>query len=103
MRGVWAGCNRISGRSRRSSNVQSSADSADALTEAWATILEDKFAVTEEEVLRAEWGDIGPASTREKDMPTGEQLDKCLHALAASKATGPDDIPAEVWRALCTT
>ena len=55
--------------------------------------------MTEEEVLRAECKAIGPASTREEDISTDEELGECLHALAASKATGPGDIPVEVWRA----
>ena len=43
--------------------------------------------------------DLTPASSREGDVPSDAELDLCLKALAKAKATGPDKIPVEAYRA----
>ena len=43
--------------------------------------------------------DLGDPSTREEDVPSEEDLDFCLNALANAKAVGEDGIPIEAYRA----
>jgi len=58
-----------------------------------------KFAKTEAEVKRGDMTDLGDPSTRANDVPSDEDLEFCLKALAEAKAVGVDGIPVEAYRA----
>jgi hypothetical protein len=69
------------------------------LAAAWARFGKAKFAWTEREFARPRAPDISPAHLRQGDVPSDEELDFCLEALAKHKATGPDKVPVESYRA----
>ena len=69
------------------------------LAEAWRQFAVEKFSKTEAEVKRGDMPDLGDPLTRENDVPSDEDLEICLKALAKAKAVGVDGIPVEAYRA----
>ena len=70
------------------------------LAQAWADYAADKFSATTREALRGPMPDLKSSKLdREKDVPSDEDLDKCIAALKISKAAGKDGTPIEAYQA----
>ena len=102
-RAVYEGVRRLSGKGR-APQKQPTVDkegndlrTAELLAEAWAGFAEEKFACTKEENIR-EWGPLGNAQERVKDVPSDADLMICLKALKKRKASGKDEVPIEVYQ-----
>ena len=98
--------NLLSGRKKSSSGKQPTKDQRGnsvalpgELAAAWAEFCEAKFAGTARERSRQAAPTLSPASTRASDVPSEEELNLCLAALAKRRATGWDGIPVEAYRA----
>jgi hypothetical protein len=105
-KGVQAGVNLLSGKKKSFCSTQPARDHdltplvlPEQLAAAWARFGKTKFAWTEREFARPCAPDISPAHLRQGDVPSDKELDFCLEALAKHKATGPDKVPAESFRA----
>ena len=62
----------------------------------WQNFLEQKFSSTEMESMRAEF-EMLPEREDEDGLTRGE-FDEAVKRMKKNKATGMDEIPAEVWR-----
>jgi exonuclease III len=105
-KGVQEGIHLLSGKKKGGGGRQPAVDEnggaialPEELAEAWSTFCGRKFAETERELEREEMLKISPAADREGDVPTTEELEFCLAALSKQKATGPDLVPIEAYRA----
>ena len=68
------------------------------LGELWRAFLEGKFSQTELEQARAEYEDIGPNLLDDTDDLTIAEFMDAVSKMKNDKATGPDNIPAEVFK-----
>jgi hypothetical protein len=59
---------------------------------------EGKFAAQDEEALRPEMLDLGPAAQWADDVPSDDELIFSARALHKVKALGVDEIPCEAFR-----
>ena len=105
-KGVQAGVHLLSGKKKRFVSKQPTKDQAgkaialpEELAKAWGKFCTGKFAGTKAEGNRPTAPPISPAHTRESDIPSDDELWFCLKALAKQKATGPDQVPIEAYRA----
>ena len=65
----------------------------------WQRFLQGKFSATELEQARAEYAELcAPNLDSEEDDLTASEFLEALRRLKIGKATGPDGIPAEVWK-----
>jgi hypothetical protein len=94
-KGVQAGIHRLSGKKKKFCSKQPTRGQEDQslalpkeLAKAWGKFCEAKFAPTEKEEARSTPPPISPAVNREHDVPTDEELEFCLAALAKRKGTG---------------
>lgn len=98
----------VSGKCKRFSVKQPSVGkdgvfaTVEMLAAAWGEFAAAKFAATETEERRGELPDLGPASSREGEVPSYAELERVLKALADSKAAGWDDVWVEVYKASAT-
>ena len=60
--------------------------------------MEKKFAAIHIEQTREEFPDIGDCSTNSEDALTEKEYLTAVKRMKKAKATGPDGIPAEVWK-----
>ena len=104
-KGVQAGIHLIAGKKKKFCGKQPTKDEQGKalalpgeLAEAWKTFCARKFAWTERKADRDSAPPISPAQTREGDVPTDEELEFCLRALANRKCTGHDQVPIEAYR-----
>ena len=93
-KGVHAGLHLISGKKKKFCSKQPAIDETgkqltlpEELAAAWGRFCGKKFEATEAEGYREPAPELPPASTRRGDVPTDKELDLCLAALAARKAT----------------
>ncbi len=105
-KGVQAGVHLISGKKKKFCSKQPTIDETGKkialpgeLAIAWGKFCAKKFAGTPAEKDRDEAPPLPPAHTRQDDVPTDEELEFCLKALACRKATGCDQVPIEAFRA----
>ena len=63
----------------------------------WQEVLAAKFTPTELEKARLTYEDL-PDSDDDNAAITREEFDHAVDSMKKSKATGPDEIPAEVWQ-----
>ena len=102
---VFDGVNRLTGKSGYNGRAPTKDKDGilfknpEELAAAWKEFAQNKFAKTEAEKTRGEMPDLGSPSQREEDVPSDEDLDFCLNALANAKAVGEDGIPIEAYRA----
>jgi exonuclease III/alkylhydroperoxidase family enzyme len=104
-KGVQKGVHLIAGKKKKFCGKQPTKDEKgkaialpDELAEAWKAFCERKFAWTEREESRDPAPPIPPAHTRKGDVPTDEELEFCLAALANRKCMGHDQVPIEAYR-----
>ena len=71
---------------------------ADELGDLWQQFLEKKFSATELENTRDELTDLEEYDSVEKDALTEKEFLIAVKRMKKAKATGPDCIPAEVWK-----
>jgi exonuclease III len=102
---VWQGVHKLSGKFQHKRSKQPSKTatgtpitSTDELCKLWTEFSTSKFARTSTDSLKGDRPSLPPSSTRLADIPSYEDLQLCLSALANRKALGPDDIPAEVYK-----
>ena len=68
----------------------------DELAKVWQDFLAEKFTATEKEKLRAEFDAL--PDNNEEDQITSEEFKDAVSHMRKGKATGPDNIPSEVWQ-----
>ena len=69
---------------------------SEELGELWRQFLAGKFSATELEAAREEWEPLPPPE--KEDSLTFEEFQRAIKHMKKGKATGPDGIPAEVWK-----
>ena len=69
---------------------------SEELGELWRQFLAGKFKATELEAARKEWEPLGQPDR--EDTLTVEEFRAAIKHMKKHKATGPDGIPAEVWK-----
>ena len=70
--------------------------SSEEMGELWSQFLAGKFKATELEASRQKWESLGPP--QKEDSLTFEEFQRAIKHMKKGKATGPDSIPAEVWK-----
>ena len=70
--------------------------SSEELGELWRQFLAGKFAATELEAARDAWEPLDKQGS--DDGLTYDEYEKAVKHMKTNKATGPDGIPAEVWK-----
>ena len=96
----------LSGTTRHSNPTQPTQNekkemiqSPEELGALWQRFLQRKFSATELEQARAEYAELcAPNLDSEEDDLTASEFLEALRRLKIGKATGPDGIPAEVWK-----
>ena len=105
VRAVHQGARALSGKSASFQSPQPSKkkngdmiQSPEELGELWRQFLAGKFAATELEAAREQWKPLDPQGGDDKDALTYAEFQKAVKHMKNGKATGPDGIPAEVWK-----
>ena len=70
--------------------------SSEELGDLWQEFLQGKFAATDLEAKRKEYEKLN--NSKIDDTLTYEEFEKAVKRMKLRKATGPDGVPAEVWR-----
>ena len=103
-RAVHQGARALSGRTTNFQSPQPTKkrngemiQSAEELGELWQNFLAGKFAATELEAAREEWKPLEQGKD-DSDTLTYKEFQKAVKHMKKNKSTGPDGIPAEVWK-----
>ena len=102
---IYKGVKALAGTTHNSFSAQPSIKengdmitSAEELGDLWQKFLANKFSATELEAAREEFPDLGAQGVVDQDGLTQEEFLQAVKRMKKGKATGPDGIPAEVWK-----
>ena len=104
MKTVHQGTRALAGKSKTFNSKQPTKkkngdliQSEEEMGDLWQEFLSGKFSATELEAARQEYEPIGQACD-DTDTLTYAEFEKAVNRMKKGKATGPDGIPAEVWK-----